>query len=60
MTKRPSFKAIEIRVTRDNLKKCGLWNVFWGWDIFINNIPFLKGVIFINIIIWIILGLING
>jgi hypothetical protein len=37
--------------------KVGVIKMLWGADIFINNIPVLKTIVFCNVVVWIILFL---
>ena len=39
------------------IRKYGLLNMIWGWDIFFYRIPFMKSLITVNILIWIIMYL---
>ena len=51
----PTYRAVEIRVElRSMIKEFGLWQVFWGTDIFIGRIPFMKLLVLANIIVWIL------
>ena len=57
---KPTWRAMEINfVGEDMIKMFGLWQLFWGTDIFINKVPFLKLLILANIIVWVMLGTIR-
>ena len=34
----------------------GVWNLFWGFDIFLGRVPFLKLIILANILVWILIA----
>lgn len=56
------YRAIDIRFMAGNfdlLRKFGLWHIFWGTDIFINGVPFLKCLMAANIVAWIIIWIIT-
>lgn len=54
-----SIKALYIRFERGKIDKMPLFKalgyLLWGYDIFLNKVPFLKLVILCNIIVWLIL-----
>lgn len=49
------YRAVDISFSADVWDKLSHWQVIWGTDIWINNIPTLKMMILANIIIWIIM-----
>jgi hypothetical protein len=57
MKNKTKFHAVDLTISKECCKQCGLLRVFWGLDIFINNVPFLKSIALGNIIVWIILFL---
>jgi hypothetical protein len=50
-----TWRAIVINTDRGAFEHFGLWNLFWGSDIFINGVPFIKCLILVNIVVWLIL-----
>lgn len=55
---KPTWRLMEINVSfRDTVKEFGLWQAFWGHDIFFGNVPFLKSLVLANIIAWVLLAL---
>jgi hypothetical protein len=47
------YQMISLK-TKDAIKEYGFWNVLWGTDIFINDVPFMKTLIVINILVWLL------
>ena len=47
-----SFKMIKIDLEFKPKNISELFWMVWGFDIFMNNIPFLKTIIVANIIVW--------
>lgn len=52
----PKFRAIDIQVKdfKEVCKQAGLLNTLYSIDIFICNVPVIKSIILLNIIVWII------
>ena len=51
----PTYRAVEISIGwRSMIEEFGLWQVFWGTDIFIGKLPFMKLLVLANIIVWIL------
>lgn len=46
------WRAVEIQVEGSALKEFGLWRIIWGTDIFINNVPFMKCLVVVNLLVW--------
>ena len=36
------------------LREYGLWQLFWGTDIFIGKLPFMKLLVLANIVVWVV------
>jgi len=49
------WRAVQIGLGKGAVQEFGLWQIFWGTDIFINDVPLLKCLIVFNLIIWIFL-----
>lgn len=47
------WRAIVIRPDINTIKRFGVWEVFWGTDIFLGPMPFLKSIVLANILVWI-------
>ena len=53
---KPTYKAVHISFNlRDMIREFGLWQVFWGTDIFMGKIPFMKLLVLANIIVWVVM-----
>ena len=54
-------KAIDIKFINNTSNKFwfSLGYLLWGYDIFLNKIPFLKSFILVNILIWVIFWIIK-
>jgi hypothetical protein len=42
---------------REVVDEFGILKTIWGYDIFLNGVPFLKSIVLANVIVWIILSL---
>lgn len=52
------YRAFEIKLPySEAVKALGFWRVFWGTDIFINNIPVLKFMSLVNFFVWLVMWL---
>lgn len=49
------WRAVQIILEEGALKEFGLWQIFWGTDVFINEFPLLKCLVVLNILLWVIL-----
>jgi len=51
-----SVRAMSIEFDwKSIIKEIGLLKTIWGYDIFLNGVPFLKTLVLLNIIVWIVL-----
>ncbi len=49
------FRALQFRDFKKIINEFGILEALWGYDIFYGKIPFLKLLLLINILIWILL-----
>ena len=49
------FRAIDIRLTAETRKEIGWLRGLWGLDIWINDLPVLKALVVVNIMIWMLM-----
>jgi len=54
-SKETKWKLLDFRISKDELlKNHSIWEIIWGMDIFINNIPIFKTLLLLDIILEII------
>ena len=57
----PFGHVFEITIDfADLIRKYGFWKVFWNVDIFINSVPFLKTLVGVNVVVWLLMVFVFG